>query len=117
VTSAGGDRPVNLTLLAEHLPQGEATSAVVMTAEGIRFEVVISDRGPRPDPAGDPHATLYVITAGHGVLRSGGEPTEVTAGDLVLMPAGAEHRFEALSARFKTWRISFPPRRDDGPQT
>src|SRR5688500_11393944 len=49
---------------------------------------------------------LYVVMAGYGVLRCGdGERIEFTAGDVMLVPAGALHRFEEVAPKFKTWRI------------
>ncbi len=49
---------------------------------------------------------IYVIISGYGVLccRDGGR-IEFTAGDVMMVPAGAWHRFEEASPKFRTWRI------------
>ena len=49
---------------------------------------------------------LYVIISGYGVLRCrDGARVEFTAGDVMIVPAGASHRFEEVSPKFSTWRI------------
>jgi mannose-6-phosphate isomerase-like protein (cupin superfamily) len=49
---------------------------------------------------------LYVILSGYGVLRCrDGARVEFTAGDMMMVPAGACHRFEEVSPKFRTWRI------------
>ncbi len=47
-----------------------------------------------------------MIIAGYGVLLcSDGECIKFTAGDVMFVPAGAEHRFEEIGPKFRTWRI------------
>jgi mannose-6-phosphate isomerase-like protein (cupin superfamily) len=49
---------------------------------------------------------VYVIISGYGVLRCGDEARiEFTAGDVMMVPAGAWHQFEEASPKFRTWRI------------
>ncbi len=47
-----------------------------------------------------------MIIAGYGVLLcSDGERIEFTAGDVMFVPAGAEHHFDEIVPKFRTWRI------------
>jgi mannose-6-phosphate isomerase-like protein (cupin superfamily) len=49
---------------------------------------------------------VYVIISGYGVLRCrDGARIEFTAGDVMMVPAGAWHQFEETSPKFRTWRI------------
>ncbi|MXQ12402.1 cupin domain-containing protein [Microvirga makkahensis] len=49
---------------------------------------------------------VYVIISGYGVLRCrDGARIEFTAGDVMMVPAGAWHQFEEVSPKFRTWRI------------
>jgi quercetin dioxygenase-like cupin family protein len=46
-----------------------------------------------------PHAEdeVYYIVRGRGWFRSGGEDRPVTAGTVLFVPAGEEHRFHAIT--------------------
>ena len=49
---------------------------------------------------------VYVIISGYGVLRcQDGARIEFTAGDVMMVPAGAWHQFKEVSPKFRTWRI------------
>ncbi len=49
---------------------------------------------------------VYVIISGYGVLRCrDGAQIEFTAGDVMMVPGGAWHRFEEVSPKLRTWRI------------
>lgn len=52
---------------------------------------------------------LYVVARGSGTFRRGDELVEFTAGDLLLVPAWMEHRFETYSDDFATWVIFYGP--------
>ena len=69
---------------------------------------------PEPDRQ-QPHADdeVYVVLGGSGTLDVGGRSVELTEGDSVFVPAGAEHRFtgyEGLSVL-----VIFARGRRDGP--
>lgn len=51
-----------------------------------------------PDPQ-SPHTEdeVYVVLAGAAVLRAGGADLPVTAGSIMFVPAGEEHRFHAVT--------------------
>ena len=50
---------------------------------------------------------LYVIQAGQGIFKRGGETVRFDAGDVLFVPAGVPHRFASFSAEFKAWVIFF----------
>lgn len=52
---------------------------------------------------------LYVIQAGHGIFKRGGETVRFDAGDVLFVPAGVPHRFASFSAEFKAWVVFFGP--------
>jgi mannose-6-phosphate isomerase-like protein (cupin superfamily) len=60
------------------------------------------------DPQG-PHKRdeIYVVATGTGTFVRGEERTDFKPGDLLFVPAGVEHRFEAFSADFSTWVVFF----------
>jgi len=47
----------------------------------------------------EPHTEdeIYVVTAGHAVLRAGGESAPVGPGSVIYVPAGEEHRFADIT--------------------
>jgi mannose-6-phosphate isomerase-like protein (cupin superfamily) len=99
-------RPANLTAAAElaGLTNGHGItqvlnrSNVAVTIYGIDGLETIAE-----DAEAD---ILYVIISGYGVLRCrDGARVEFTAGDVMMVPAGAWHRFEETSPKFSTWRI------------
>jgi mannose-6-phosphate isomerase-like protein (cupin superfamily) len=52
---------------------------------------------------------LYVVQAGHGIFKRGGETVRFDAGDVLFVPAGVPHRFASFSAEFKAWVVFFGP--------
>jgi quercetin dioxygenase-like cupin family protein len=40
---------------------------------------------------------IYVVTAGHAVIESGGASAEVATGSVIFVPAGEPHRFTRIS--------------------
>ena len=100
------DQPTNLTAAAEltGLTKGHGItqvlnrSTVAVTIHGI------DDLDAEAD--GTEADIIYVIISGYGVLccQDGGR-IEFTAGDVMMVPAGAWHRFEEASPKFRTWRF------------
>ena len=103
---ADPNQPANLTAAAElaGLTKGHGItqvlnrSTVAVTIHGVDDLDVKAD-GTEAD-------IIYVIISGYGVLccRDGGR-IEFTAGDVMMVPAGAWHRFEEASPKFRTWRF------------
>jgi len=59
-----------------------------------------------------PHAQdeLYVVQRGRSAFWLEGERCEVQTGDVLFVPAGAEHRFENFSQDFATWVVFYGPK-------
>ena len=58
-----------------------------------------------------PHSRdeVYVVIAGSGEFSCGGRRQEFTAGEVLFVPAGVEHRFENFSDDFATWVLFVGP--------
>ena len=52
---------------------------------------------------------IYLVQAGQGIFKRGGETVRFDAGDVLFVPAGVPHRFASFSAEFKAWVIFFGP--------
>ncbi len=52
---------------------------------------------------------LYVVQRGRSAFWLQGERTEVQTGNVLFVPAGAEHRFEDFSHDFLTWVVFYGP--------
>ena len=106
MTPENPSQPVNLTAAVElgRLIDGPVATQVLsskhlaFTIHNIDGLATIAERAETD--------ILYMIIAGYGVLHcADGERIEFTAGDLLMVPAGAIHRFEEVALKFKIWRI------------
>lgn len=52
---------------------------------------------------------VYVVISGKGVFLNGGERRPFEAGEVLFVPAHAEHRFEEFSEDFSTWVFFYGP--------
>ena len=52
---------------------------------------------------------IYVIAAGSGYFVNGNSRQKFEAGEVLFVPAGVEHRFEAFSDDFATWVFFYGP--------
>ena len=52
---------------------------------------------------------VYVIIAGSGQLVNGDERHPFQPGEVLFVPAGAEHRFEDFTPDFATWVFFYGP--------
>lgn len=50
---------------------------------------------------------LYIIATGSGNFENGGQSVPFTAGDVLFVPAGQEHRFVNFTNDFATWVVFF----------
>lgn len=53
---------------------------------------------------------MYVVSAGEGMFRNGPSIVPFGPGDVLLVPAGVEHRFESFSNDLAVWVIFFGPK-------
>ena len=58
-----------------------------------------------------PHAQdeLYVVQRGQATLRVGAQSFDAALGDVLFVPAGAEHCFEHFTPDFATWVVFYGP--------
>ena len=100
------DQPANLTAAAE-LAGLTNEHGIIRVLNRSNVAVTIYGIDGLATIAEDAEADiLYVIISGYGVLRCrDGARVEFTAGDVMMVPAGAWHRFEEVSPKFSTWRI------------
>ena len=63
-----------------------------------------------------PHAQdeLYIVVSGTGDFVKGKQRRSFVPQDVILVEAGAEHRFENFSEDFATWVIFRGPRGGEG---
>jgi len=54
-------------------------------------------------------AEIYVVISGRGHMRIGWQDVAFTAGDLLYVDAGLEHRFEDFGADLAVWAVFFGP--------
>jgi mannose-6-phosphate isomerase-like protein (cupin superfamily) len=52
---------------------------------------------------------IYVIARGSGWFINGGNRHPFQAGDMLFVPAGVEHRFDAFTEDFCTWVMFYGP--------
>ena len=66
---------------------------------------------PRGTDHQKPHQQdeLYIVVSGTSGFVHDGERADVAAGDALFVPAGDEHRFEAMSDDFVTWVVFYGP--------
>jgi mannose-6-phosphate isomerase-like protein (cupin superfamily) len=66
---------------------------------------------PRGSDPQQPHARdeVYVVASGSGTFFHAGERTPFGPGDVLFVPAGAEHRFEEFTPDFATWVLFYGP--------
>lgn len=100
------DNIIKLAELLKKLPQAEYPGYVEAYRDS-KMEAGIY----KPDKVDyqEPHDEdeLYVVLSGHGNFRLEGELTSVAVGDLLYVPAKAEHRFEDFSDDFVVWAFFY----------
>lgn len=86
-------------------PSANNLAAEIMHHEGLDLEFY----SPHLVDLQQPHERdeLYVIARGNGVLEVEGERFAFAEGDVLYVPALAEHRFTDFSNDFGTWVMFF----------
>ncbi|MGH7701779.1 MAG: cupin domain-containing protein [Gemmatimonadales bacterium] len=66
---------------------------------------------PRGSDPQTPHSRdeVYIVMKGSGWFRNGGDHHRFGPGDLLFVPAKAEHRFEEFSDDLALWVIFYGP--------
>jgi len=71
---------------------------------------------PREVDLQQPHTRdeVYVVISGAGRFLLDGESRSFEAGEMLFVPAGAEHRFEAFGEDFAAWVFFYGPEGGEG---
>jgi mannose-6-phosphate isomerase-like protein (cupin superfamily) len=77
----------------------------ILNRHGVETEFY-APRGVDPQMPHD-RDELYFVARGSGWFVAEGQRRRFSAGDLIFVPARAEHRFEAFSDDFATWVVFF----------
>ncbi len=66
---------------------------------------------PKGSDPQTPHGQdeIYIVASGKGHFFRNGERVPFRAGDMLFVPAGMEHRFEAFSEDFAAWVVFYGP--------
>jgi mannose-6-phosphate isomerase-like protein (cupin superfamily) len=101
--------------LKARLPAGPATEAWpngIWFADALRHgSMSVELYAPRERDYQRPHGQdeLYVVVTGRGVFEREGDRVDYKPGDVIFVPAGAEHRFVDFTADFAAWVIFWGP--------
>ena len=91
-----------------HLPGPDGQRFAPLLSGGTCDLEIYAPRGTDPQK---PHTRdeAYVVVGGTGFFRSGSERRPFGPGDVLLVAAGVEHRFEDFTDDFVTWVFFFGP--------
>ena len=94
--------------LARALPVPEGRRSAQVLAHG---SMEVRWYAPKEVDEQTPHDRdeLYVVMAGEGWFVNGDSRERFQPGDVLFVPAHAEHRFEDFSHDFGTWVIFYGP--------
>lgn len=102
--------PINLTTCTESLraTQTAGLAQPVLAQPGLRCDQIDAAGLQSEASAWAAQEEVYVIVAGYGGVRCADDTVmEVTAGDVLYLAKGTARRFEDLSGKFLTLRVSF----------
>ena len=98
-----------------HEPIAEGRTRYLAHTDSLMLVVIDFADGPseQPDPPhSHPHEQVTYVAEGELLFFIDGEPTRLTAGDLISVPGGVPHMIQLLSERVRLVD-SFTPLRDD----
>jgi mannose-6-phosphate isomerase-like protein (cupin superfamily) len=77
-----------------------------------RGDLDIELYAPRERDDQTPHERdeIYVVVSGEGMFAHGPSLVPFAPGDVLLVPAGVEHRFQAFTDDLAAWVIFFGPK-------
>jgi mannose-6-phosphate isomerase-like protein (cupin superfamily) len=80
--------------------------------------MVVKYYAPHGKDEQTPHTRdeLYVVAQGSGTFVNGDDQHTFSAGDVLFVPAGVEHRFEDFTDDFGTWVIFYGPEGGERPR-
>ena len=92
----------------EQLPGPDGQRYVELFHHGTLSIELYAPRGNDPQTP-HPRDEIYVIIQGNGGFVRGQQQTTFSAGDVLFVPAGMEHRFVDFSEDFATWVFFYGP--------
>ncbi len=101
--------PLKIDLVAAAKPLGTSSQASVSLFQHGDANVLLFVPQDQDNQAQHQRDEIYVVQAGHGIFKRGGETVRFDAGDVLFVPAGVLHRFASFSAEFRAWVIFFGP--------
>lgn len=107
-TPSGDPTTIVSPAAASEMPRPPDNLATpIVTRHGVEVEYY-APRGVDPQT---PHKRdeLYMVATGAGWFVVAEQRRRFSAGDLIFVPAGVEHRFEEFGDDFSTWVIFFGP--------
>ena len=99
---------VTVTASLARLPGAKGERFVSVLEHGSLVVEIYAPRGRDPQ---SPHTRdeVYIVVSGSGTFLNGETRQRFAPGDLLFVPAGVEHRFEAFTDDFVTWVIFYGP--------
>jgi quercetin dioxygenase-like cupin family protein len=98
----------------EELPAGSFSHEMEGVAhDGVGVSLIFTEAAPGQGPSLHRHdyVELHVVQGGEAVFTAGDEQRVVRAGEVVIMPPGVPHRFEATGdGTFRELGIHVSPR-------
>jgi len=98
---------------AAQLPDAPAEQYAILFRHGTLTAGLYAPRGSDPQT---PHARdeVYVVVQGSGTFVHAGDRRSFARGDLLFVPAGALHHFEAFTDDFMAWVLFYGPEGGEG---
>jgi mannose-6-phosphate isomerase-like protein (cupin superfamily) len=97
------------------LPTPDASRFVVAYERGTLSVELYAPRGVDPQTL-HRKDEVYVVVRGEGYFRNGQERHRFGPGDLLFVPAGAEHRFEEFTDDLAVWVVFYGPDGGERPE-
>jgi mannose-6-phosphate isomerase-like protein (cupin superfamily) len=97
-----------LAIWLNHLPTAKGEPFIVAFEHGTLSIELFAPRGVDQQ---QPHARdeVYVVVQGQGFFTNGSNRHPFSAGDILFVPAGVEHRFEEFSDDLAVWVMFYGP--------
>lgn len=93
--------------LAQLSTSGDTTFLSLFRHRSLTVEIYRPDRIDLQTP--HTRDELYVVVAGSGYFVNGEHRHPFQPGEVLFVPAGAEHRFEQFTDDFSTWVFFYGP--------
>jgi mannose-6-phosphate isomerase-like protein (cupin superfamily) len=102
--------------LAEYLPKLPTADGKAFVVAFARGTLSVELYAPRGTDMQKPHTQdeVYVVVRGRGTFVNGATRQPFEAGDVLFVPAGAEHRFEDFANDLAVWVIFYGPEGGEG---